>query len=33
MTAADVVAGEAEEYCENVRAWAESVYRAITYPP
>jgi hypothetical protein len=25
MTAADVVAGGAEGYCENVRAWAKSV--------
>jgi hypothetical protein len=29
MTAADVVAGGAEAYCENVRAWAESVSKNL----
>ena len=29
MTAADVVAGGADNYCDNVRAWAQSIYTAI----
>ncbi|MCL4875478.1 MAG: hypothetical protein KJ064_02415 [Anaerolineae bacterium] len=29
MTAADVVAGGAASYCENVRAWARSVFEAL----
>lgn len=29
MTAADVVAGGGERYCENVRAWAVSVYKSL----
>jgi hypothetical protein len=29
MTAADVVAGGAEQYIDNVRAWARSVYESL----
>lgn len=29
MTAADVVAGGADRYCENVRLWSESINTAI----
>ncbi len=29
MTAADVVAGGRERYCDNVRAWAQSVFEAL----
>lgn len=29
MTAADVIAGDMENYCENVRAWANSVYETL----
>jgi hypothetical protein len=29
MTAADVVAGGADRYCDNVRLWARSVYAAV----
>lgn len=30
MTAADVTAGGADHYCDNVRAWTRSVYEALT---
>ena len=30
MTAGDVVAGGAEDYCENVQAWARAVYQSLT---
>jgi hypothetical protein len=30
ITAADVVAGGSERYCENVRAWAQSMFEALT---
>jgi hypothetical protein len=33
MTAADVAAGGAKRYCENVRAWSDSVFRAINDQP
>jgi hypothetical protein len=29
MTAADVVAGGADRYCDNVRLWTRSVYEAV----
>ncbi len=29
MTAADVVAGEADHYCDNVRAWARSINEVL----
>jgi hypothetical protein len=29
MTAADVAAGGAENYCDNVRRWAQSIHRAL----
>lgn len=29
LTAADVVAGGADAYCDNVRSWAASIYRAV----
>ncbi len=29
MTAADVVAGGADRYCDNVRLWARSIYDAV----
>jgi hypothetical protein len=29
MTAADVTAGGVDHYCDNVRAWARSVYEAL----
>ncbi len=29
MTAADVIAGGANSYCDNVRAWARSVHEAL----
>ncbi len=29
MTAADVIAGGADAYCDNVRLWAASIYRAV----
>jgi hypothetical protein len=29
MTAADVIAGGAAAYCDNVRLWARSVYEAV----
>ena len=29
MTAADVVAGGAENYCENVKRWAQSIHAAV----
>ncbi len=33
MTAADVVAGGSENYCDNVRAWAQSMHEALTATP
>jgi hypothetical protein len=32
MTAADVVAGGADAYMDNVRAWAEAVFRDLSSP-
>jgi hypothetical protein len=29
MTAADIVAGGVDRYCDNVRAWARSIYEAL----
>lgn len=29
LTSADVIAGKAEHYCANVRAWARSIYIAL----
>jgi hypothetical protein len=33
MTAADVVAGGAEHYCDNVRAWARSINTMLNARP
>ena len=30
MTAVDVVAGGSDHYCENVRAWARSIYETLS---
>jgi hypothetical protein len=33
MTSADVVAGESENYCDNVRAWAQAMHAALKATP
>lgn len=32
MTAVDVIAGGPENYCERVRAWAQSIHQVLSRP-